>query len=92
MEESINIVSNINSTLQYKIDMLTKENMQYNQLIISLENEIENNKNKVNYLENEINRLKETIEKINRDNTELNKKIINNQSYVSSIYSYFTGY
>lgn len=90
MEESINM------TLQYKINMLTKENMQYNQLIISLENkienEIDNNKNKVNYLETEIKRLKDTIEKINSDNIELNKKIKNNQSYASSIYSYFTGY
>lgn len=90
MDESINM------TLQYKINMLTMENMQYNQLIISLENkienEIDNNKNKVNYLETEIKRLKDTIEKLNSDNIELNKKIKNNQSYASSIYSYFTGY
>lgn len=83
---------NINLALKNKIDVLTKENIEYNQLIISLENKIENDKIKVNYLETEINRLKEIIEKLNNDNSELNKKIKNNISYASSIYSYFAGY
>jgi len=57
-----NITDNINVSLQYRNDELTKTVMNYNQLTMCLESEIEKVKKQNIYLQEELNRITNLIE------------------------------